>query len=331
MRRRKFVRSMAALSVVPYPALAQTPDPLPSWNDGASKQAIVAFVRDVTSEGGPKFVPPAERIVTFDNDGTLWVEHPIYLQLAFTLDRVKALAPRHPEWTQKQPFKAVLEGDMKAVFEGAERAMLELVAATHAGMTTDEFKSIVTAWVGTARHPRFNRPYTELVYQPMIELLDYLRVSGFKTYIVSGGGIEFMRPWTEKIYGIPPEQVIGSSGKTKCELRDGKPVLLKLAELDFIDDKDGKPVAINRFIGRRPIAAFGNSDGDLQMLQWTAAGTGGRFCLYVHHSDAVREWAYDRQSSIGRLDKGLDEASTRGWTVVSMKDDWKRVFPFDKL
>jgi phosphoglycolate phosphatase-like HAD superfamily hydrolase len=320
---------LMTLAVLTLAFNAPAADPLPSWNDGAVKQSIVEFVQAVTTEGGVKFMPPAERIAVFDNDGTLWAEHPMYFQLLFALDRVKALAPQHPEWKEKQPFKAVLEGDMKTVVAGGEHALLELVMATHAGMTTTEFAAVVQDWLATAKHPRFHRPYTEVVYQPMLELLAYLRANGFKTYIVSGGGIEFMRPWTEKVYGIPPEQVIGSSGKTTFELRDGKPVLVKLPEIDFIDDKADKPVGIHKFIGRRPIAAFGNSDGDLQMLQWTAAGEGARFCLYIHHTDAEREWAYDRQSSIGRLDKGLDEAKARGWTVVSMKDDWKRVFAFE--
>jgi phosphoglycolate phosphatase-like HAD superfamily hydrolase len=329
MRRRDLIAGTAALLTMPASVVGQT-DPLGSWKEGAAKQAILGFVREVASQGSAKFVPPAERIAVFDNDGTLWAEQPFYFQLAFAIDRVKALAPQHPEWKNKQPFKAILEGDMKTLAAGGEHALVEVVMATHAGMTTEEFESVVKAWIATARHPRFGRPYTELVYQPMIELLDFLRGNGFKTFIVSGGGIEFMRPWVETVYGIPPEQVVGSLGKTRLDLRDGKPVLLKLPAIDFIDDKEGKPIGIHRFIGRRPIAAFGNSDGDLAMLQWTAAGPGPRFCLYVHHTDAVREWAYDRQSSIGRLDKGLDEARARGWTIVSMKDDWKRVFPFEK-
>ncbi|MGH8068175.1 MAG: HAD family hydrolase [Candidatus Entotheonellia bacterium] len=302
-------------------------DPLPSWQDGPAKRAIVDFVARVTQEGGPDFVPPAERIATFDNDGTLWAEQPMYFQMAFVLDRVKALAPQHPEWRDRQPFKAVLEGDLKALAASGEKGLLELGMATHAGMTTQEFEQIVKDWLATAKHPRFNRPYTECVYQPMVELLAYLRTNGFKTYIVSGGGIEFMRPWTEKVYGIPPEQVIGSTIKTTFEMRDGKPVLMRLPEMDFIDDKAGKPVSINKFIGRRPTLAFGNSDGDHQMLQWTAAGSGPRFMGLVHHTDAEREWAYDRTSSIGQLDKALDEALAKGWTVVSMKDDWKTIFP----
>ena len=314
--------------IVPSVAQSQT-DPLPSWNDTAPKQAIIAFVEKVTKQGSSDFVPPAERIATFDNDGCLWAEQPMYFQAFFIFDRIKALAPQHPQWKDKEPFASVLKGDVKAALSGGEKALLEMAMATHAGMTTEEFEKIVTEWLATAKHPKTGKPYTEMVYQPMVELLAYLRAHGFKTFIVSGGGIEFMRPWTEKVYGIPPEQVIGSSIKTKFEMRDGKPVLVRLPEIDFIDDKAGKPVGINSHIGRRPIAAFGNSDGDLQMLQWTAAGSGPRFCLYVHHTDAAREWAYDRESHIGKLDKGLDEAKAKGWTVVSMKDDWKRVFAFE--
>lgn len=308
---------------------AESVGPLSSWNDTPSKEAIVEFVGEVTREGGSNYLPQSERIAVFDNDGTLWSEQPLYVQLAFALDRVKATAAQHPEWKEKEPFRSVIAGDMNAVMAGGEHALLELIMATHAGMTTDEFAQIVQDWLASARHPKYNRPYTELVYQPMLELLAYFRDSGFKTYIVSGGGIEFMRPWTEKIYGIPPEQVIGSSIKTKFELRDGKPVLARLPEIDFIDDKDGKPVGIHKFIGRRPVVAFGNSDGDLQMLQWTTAGDGMRFGLILHHSDGERETAYDRESAIGRLDKALDEAVQKGWTVVNMKKDWKRVFAFE--
>jgi hypothetical protein len=308
-------------------ALTQT-DPLPSWYEGPAKKSISDFVARVTTQGGPDFVPPAERVAVFDNDGTLWSEQPMYVQLAFALDRVKALAPQHPEWKDKQPFKAVLEGDMKTLAESGERGLLELIMATHAGMTAEEFAKIVTDWLATARHPRFNRPYTELVYQPMLELLAYLRANGFKTFIVSGGGVEFMRPWTEKVYGVPPEQVVGSSGKTKFEMRDGRPILFRLPEVNFIDDKAGKPVGINEQIGRRPIAAFGNSDGDLEMLQWTTMSGGVRFGLIVHHTDAEREYAYDRNSPFGRLDKALDAAALNRWTVVDMKSDWKKVFPF---
>ncbi len=306
---------------------AVTRDPLPSWNDGPNKRAILDFVASVTTPGSVNFVPQEERIATFDNDGTLWSEQPMYFQLVFALDRVKALAAQHPEWRQKQPFKAALEGDLKTVFSSGEHGLIELIMGTHTGMTTEDFAQVVKDWLATAKHPRLNRPYTECVYQPMLELLAYLRANGYKTFIVSGGGIEFMRPWTENVYGIPPEQVIGSSVKTKFEMRDGKPVLVRLPELNFIDDKAGKPVGINQHIGRRPIAAFGNSDGDLQMLQWTAAGDGPNLMVYIHHTDAEREWAYDRESHIGRLDKGLDEANTKGWMVVDMKKDWKVIYP----
>jgi phosphoserine phosphatase len=318
----------AALTLFAETALAQ--DALPSWNDGASKSAIVEFVARITRRGGPDFVPPAERIATFDNDGTLWSEQPGPVQLAFALDRVKALAAQHPEWKDKQPFEAALEGDMKALADAGEHGLLDLMMATHGGMTTDEFTKIVTDWLATARHPRFNRPYTELAYQPMLELLAYLRANGFKTFVVSGGGVEFMRPWMERVYGIPPEQVVGSSIKTKFEMRDGRPTLFRLPELNFNDDKAGKPVAINEYIGRRPIAAFGNSDGDLEMLQWTTLGGGVRFGLIVHHTDAEREYAYDRNVTLGRLDKALDAAAVNKWTVVDMKRDWKVVFPFEK-
>ena len=330
MKRRTASFSMTVLiGLALLSAVAHAQDPLPSWNDGKAKQAIVAFVAKVTKEGAPDFVPPAERIATFDNDGTLWAEQPMYFQFLFALDRVKALAPQHPEWQDKEPFASLLKGDVKGALAGGERAMLDIIMATHAGMTTEEFEKIVQEWVATAKHPVTKRPYTEMVYQPMLELLAYLRANGFKTFIVSGGGIEFMRPWVERVYGVPPEQVIGSSIKTKFELRDGKPVLVRLPEVNFIDDKTGKPVGINEHIGRRPIAAFGNSDGDLEMLQWTTAGKGARLALIVHHTDAEREWAYDRKSSIGRLDKALDEAQARGWTVVSMQEDWKRIFPFE--
>jgi phosphoglycolate phosphatase-like HAD superfamily hydrolase len=304
--------------------------PLPSWNEGPAKSRIVAFVQAVTDQANKDFVPPAERIADFDNDGTLWAEQPIYFQLAFALDRVKALAPKHPEWKAKAPFSAVLKGDMKALAASGEKGLLEIVAATHAGMTTDEFAQIVADWLASARRPRFKRPYTDLVYQPMLELLGYLRENGFKTYIVSGGGVEFMRTFTERVYGVPPEQVVGSSGVTEFRMgKDGKPVLMRLAKVDFIDDKAGKPVGIQKFIGRRPVFAFGNSDGDHQMLQWTAAAGSARFMGLVHHTDAAREWAYDRTSHVGRLDKALDEANAKGWTVVDMKADWKKVFAFE--
>jgi hypothetical protein len=337
LSRREMLSVLAALPVVsgsllhPDAALAQAPtsaNPLPSWNDGATKQSILDFVAAVTRDGSPDFVQPAERIATFDNDGTLWVEHPMYTQLVFVLDRVKTLAPQHPEWKDTQPFKAALEGDMKTLAASGERGLLELVMATHPGMTANEFQQIVVDWIATARHPRFKRPYTELAYLPMIELLGFLRASGFKTFIVSGGGIEFMRPWTERIYGVPPEQVVGSSIKTKFQMRDGRPELFRLAELNFIDDNVGKPVGINEYIGRRPIAAFGNSDGDLEMLQWTTMAGGRRLGLIVHHTDAEREYAYDRDTSFGRLDKALDATALNKWTVVDMKNDWKRIFAF---
>ena len=305
-------------------------DPLPSWREGAAKQAIVDFVQDTTRKVSPDFVPVSERVAVFDNDGTLWSEQPMYFQAFFIFDRIKALAPEHPEWKTKEPFASVLRGDMKSALAGGEHALMEMAMATHAGTTTEQFDAIVREWAASAKHPKTGRLYTEMVYQPMLEVLRYLRANGYRTYIVSGGGIEFMRPWTEAVYGIPPEQVIGSSIKTKFEMRDGVPVLARLPELNFIDDKEGKPIAINQHIGRRPVAAFGNSDGDLQMLQWTAAGKGRRFALYVHHTDGEREWTYDRDSHIGRLDKGLDEAAARGWTVVDMKQDWKRIHPFEK-
>jgi hypothetical protein len=328
---------LAALPVVsesllhPDAALAQaatSANPLPSWNEGATKQSILDFVATVTREGSPDFMPPAERIATFDNDGTLWVEHPMYTQLVFVLDRVKALAPQHPEWKDTQPFKAALEGDMKTLAASGEHGLLELVMATHPGMTANEFQKIVVDWIATARHPRFKRLYTDLAYLPMLELLAYLRANAFKTFIVSGGGIEFMRPWTESVYGVPPEQVVGSSIKTKFQMRDGRPELFRLGEINFIDDNVGKPVGINEYIGRRPIAAFGNSDGDLEMLQWTTMAGGRRLGLIVHHTDADREYAYDRDTSFGRLDKALDAAALNKWTVVDMKNDWKRIFAF---
>jgi len=321
----------SGMLIKPPAASAQTASSgtsLPSWNEGATKQSILDFVAAVTREGSPDFVPPAERIATFDNDGTLWVEHPMYTQLAFALDRVKTLAPQHPDWKDMQPFKAALEGDMKTLAGSGEHGLLELVMATHAGMTANEFQNIVVDWIATARHPRFKRLYTELAYLPMLELLAYLRANAFKTFIVSGGGIEFMRPWTERVYGVPPEQVVGSSIKTTFQMRDGRPELFRTAELNFIDDNVGKPVGINAYIGRRPIAAFGNSDGDLEMLQWTTIADGRRFGLIVHHTDGEREYAYDRDTSFGRLDKALDAASINKWTVVDMKNDWKRIFSF---
>jgi phosphoglycolate phosphatase-like HAD superfamily hydrolase len=301
--------------------------PLPSWNDGAARQRILDFVTKVTDPASASFVPPAERIAVFDNDGTLWSEQPVYIQLAFALDRVKTLAPQHPEWQTQEPFASLLKGDVASALAGGEQAIAAIIMATHAGTTSEEFATIVLDWLATARHPVTGRPYTGMVYQPMLEVLAYLRANGFKTFIVSGGGIEFMRPWTERVYGIPPEQVVGSSIKTKYELRDGRPVLVRLPELNFIDDKAGKPVGIQQHIGRRPIIAFGNSDGDFEMLEWTTAGAGPRLGVIVHHDDAGREVAYDRKSHIGRLDRGLDEASRRGWVLVSMRNDWRTIYP----
>ncbi|WSG77748.1 HAD family hydrolase (plasmid) [Rhizobium beringeri] len=318
--------AVAAVLLFVASAYAQS-DPLPSWNDTASKTAIVSFVEKVTGQGSPDFIPEPERVAVFDNDGTLWVENPMYVQLAFALDRVKVLAPQHPEWKETQPFKAALEGDMKALAASGEKGLVELIMTTHAGMTSSDFQKIVTDWLASARDPKFKRPYTELVYQPMVELLAYFRANGFKTFIVSGGGIEFMRPWAEKVYGVPPEQVIGSSIKTEFRMQDDTPTLYRLPEVNFIDDKAGKPVGINQQIGRRPIAAFGNSDGDLEMLQWTTmAGAPARLGVLIHHTDAEREYAYDRDTEVGRLDKALDAAAIAGWTVVDMKADWKQVF-----
>lgn len=318
------------LFLLPTSPLMAQGDPLPSWNEGSTKQAILDFVANVTKEGGTDYVAPVDRIATFDNDGTLWAEQPLYFQFLFALDRVKALAPQHPEWKDKEPFASLERGDIKSALAGGEHAMLEVVAATHSGMTTDEFNRIVRDWFAAARHPKTQRPYPDMAYQPMLELLAYLRSNGFRTFIVTGGGVEFVRAMAEDTYGIPPEQVVGSTGKTKFEIRDGVPILIKLPDVDFVDDKDGKPVGIQMHIGHRPIAAFGNSDGDLAMLQWTCSGSGPHFCLYVHHTDAEREWSYDRHSDIGHLDEGLDAADVNGWTVVDMKNDWKRVFKFDK-
>jgi phosphoglycolate phosphatase-like HAD superfamily hydrolase len=324
------VRSVFALVCFLLATNLGAADALPSWNEGATKAAIVEFVAKVTTKDGKDYVAPAQRVATFDNDGTLWAEQPMYFQFRFALDRVKALAPQHPEWKDREPYASLLKGDVTGALAGGEHALLEIVHASHAGMTTEEFQRIAGDWLRSARHPKLKRLYTDLVYQPMLELLRYLRANGFKTFIVSGGGVEFMRVFAERAYGIPPEQVIGSSGKQKFELRDGRPVLVKLPALDFLDDKEGKPIAIQKIIGRRPLAAFGNSDGDLAMLQWTCAGPGARFCLYVHHTDEAREWAYDRNSHIGRLDKGLDEARAKGWTVTDMKRDWNVIFPFEK-
>ena len=304
-------------------------DPLPSWNDSRSRTAILDFVGRVTKEGGSDFVQIDDRVAVFDNDGTLWSEQPAYFQIFFALARVKQLYPDHPEWENMEPYKSAISGDLKTLAASGEKGIATLVMASHAGMTTEEFAQIVVDWITTAKHPRFNRLFTELVYQPMLELLALLRANGFKTYIVSGGGIEFMRPWTEKIYGIPPEQVIGSSIKTRFEMKDGKPVLRRLPEIDFIDDGPGKPVGIYKFVGRRPIFAAGNSDGDLEMLQWVTGGKGPRFGMLVHHTDEKREWAYDRQSAVGKLDKALDAAKDAKWTLVDMKWDWQRIYPFE--
>jgi phosphoserine phosphatase len=325
-RARAFLAAALAGFLCLSNALAQSVDALPSWNDGAAKARIVAFVNAVTEPGGKDFVALAERVAVFDNDGTLWAEQPVYFQAFFIRDRIEALAPKHPEWKTKEPYASLLKGDMKAVMAGGEKAVLQLVMATHAGMTSDGFSAVVSDWIATARHPKTGRLLTDMTYQPMKEVLAYLRANGFKTFIVSGGGIEFMRPWAERVYGVPPEQVVGSSIKTKYEVRDGKPVLVRLPELNFINDKSGKPVGIQQHIGRRPIAAFGNSDGDFEMLEWTTSAPGARLGLIVHHDDAEREFAYDRKSHVGQLDRGLNEAGARGWTVVSMKSDWKTVF-----
>jgi hypothetical protein len=329
MRVTKLLIGLVAGLVWATQALAQT-DPLPSWNDGPAKRAIVAFVNVTTDTASPKFVPPAERIATFDNDGTLWAEQPLYVQLLFALDRVKALAPQHPEWKTKEPFASLLKGDVNKALAGGDHAIAEIVMVTHAGMTTEQFEAIVRAWLATAKHPKTGRLFTEMVYQPMLELLAYLRANGFKTFIVSGGGIEFMRPWTEKVYGVPPEQVVGSSIQTKYEIRNGQPVLVRLPAINFINDKAGKPVGINSHIGRRPIAAFGNSDGDRQMLEWTQASGSGRLMMLVHHDDAAREWAYGPKSKIGTFsDSLMAEAKRQGWIVISMKHDWKKIFSFE--
>ena len=323
-----FVPLIAA--AVAAAAASRAAEPLPSWNDGPARQAILQFVARVTVAGATDFVPPSGRIAVFDNDGTLWAEQPMYFQALFIIDRVKALAPRHPEWKTQEPFASLLKGDVKAAFAGGERAVGNLIMTTHAGMTAGEFSRIAGDWIAAAKHPKTGRLLTEMVYQPMLELMAFLRANGFKTFIASGGGVEFMRPWAERVYGIPPEQVIGSSIKTRFEMIGGKPELVRLPEMNFVDDGPGKPVGIQMSIGRRPLAAFGNSDGDLPMLMWTASGPGPRLCLLVHHTDAAREWAYDRAAGFGRLDKGLDEARASGWTVVDMKADWKRVFPFEK-
>lgn len=327
-RARPLARWMLLLLCLPL--LVQAAEQLPSWNDGASRQAIIAFVEAVTREGGKDFVPPAERIAVFDNDGTLWSEQPMYFQVLFALDEVKRLAPQHPQWKQQQPFKAVLEGDRKTLAASGMNGILEIVAATHAGVSTEEFIGNARRWLATAKHPRSQRPYTEMVFQPMLELLGYLRANGFRTYIVSGGEVAFMRAFADEVYGIPPEQVIGTTLGSRFEDRDGVLSIQRLPKLVHNDDGPGKPESIDSIIGRRPILAFGNSDGDLQMLQWTMAGKGLRFAGLVHHTDAQREWAYDRQSEVGRLDKALDEATSKDWVVVDMKREWKRIYPFDQ-
>jgi len=304
-------------------------DPLPSWNEGRTKSSIVNFVIEITDKNSDGFVEVKDRIAVFDNDGNLWSEKPVYFQMLFAIERLKLLAPEHPEWETEQPFKSILENDMETFMSFGEHGILELVMATHAGSTTVDFEKSVKEWLSTARHPRFDKPYTDLVYQPMLELISYLQMNDFKTFIVSGGGIEFMRPWVEEVYGIPRDQVVGSSIKTEFKFKDGEPIIMGLPEVDFINDKEGKPIGINKFIGRIPLFCSGNSDGDLAMMQYTSSGTGNRFMLYLHHTDSVREWAYDRNSSVGRLDKGLDEANEKGWTVINMKDDWKVIYPFE--
>jgi len=311
--------------------LITSSDLLLSWNDGASKKAIIDFVPKTTKEGTPDFIPIADRIATFDNDGTLWSEQPMYFQLAFAIDQVKAMAPEHPEWKTTQPFKALLEGDMKTALAGGAEGLLPVLAATHTGMTTEAFEQIVKDWMATATHPITKNHYNEMIYQPMLELLQYLRANGYKTFIVSGRGIDFMRPWVEQAYGIPPYQVVGSSGKMKYEMVDGKPVIMKLPELIFNNDEDGKPIGIHQYIGKRPVFAAGNSDGDYQMIEWTTTATDyPRFGMFVHHTDAEREYAYDRNSHIGKLEKGLDDAAKNNWTIVDMKNDWAKIYPGDK-
>jgi len=314
------------------PEATVSADPLPSWNEGISKQAIIDFVTKTTNEGSADFIPVADRIACFDNDGTLWSEQPLYFQLAFAIDRVKAMAPQHPEWKTTQPFQALLERDMKTVMAGGEKALMQIVMTTHAGMTTEEFEKNVKDWMSTATHPKTGKPYNEMIYKPMVELLTYLRANGYKTFIVSGGGVDFMRPWVEQAYGIPPDQVVGSSGKVKYQVKeDGTPVLVKLPEINFIDDKEGKPVGIYQYIGKRPVFTAGNSDGDYAMLQWTSTATGHpRFGMIIHHTDSIREWAYDRQTHIGKLEKGLDDAAKYNWLIVNMREDWNTIYPADK-
>ena len=316
------------LAALPRAATAQQPgDPLPSWRDGATKRAILDFLEATTTEGGPEFVPPSDRLAVFDNDGTLWVEQPIYTQLAFAFDRVRALAPQHPEWAGREPFRAVVAGDMAELARAGEKGMAEIIAATHTGMTPEAFRATALEWLGTARHPRFGRPYTACVYQPMLEALALFRARGFRTCIVSGGTTEFMRPWAERAYGVPPEQVVGTTFKLRYALHEGRGDLLTLPEIELIDDGPGKPAGISRILGRRPVAAFGNSDGDYEMLEYTTTGPGRRLGVIVHHDDAEREYAYDRQSHVGKLDRGLDDAGRQGWSLVSMRNDWARVFP----
>ncbi|MFG1201756.1 HAD family hydrolase [Xanthobacter aminoxidans] len=324
---KRLYRVLAIIGALAFSTIPALCDSLASWKDGAARSAIEDFVRRVTDPASKDFVPPERRIAVFDNDGTLWVEQPMYTQLAFALARIKELAPQHPEWQANPVLKAAIDGDMKTLATSGEKGLLELVMVTHAGMTPDEFQANVTDWLAKAEHPRFKKPYTALVYQPMLELLAYLRENGFTTYIVSGGGIEFMRPWAKDVYGVLPSQVVGSSIKTKFEMVDGKPALLRLPDVNFVDDGPGKPVGINQHIGQRPIAAFGNSDGDLQMLQWTTSGEGPRLGMIVHHTDAEREYAYDRASSFGHLDKAMDRAQAEGWVLIDMKSDWKTVFP----
>lgn len=309
-------------------AAPELTDPLPSWNAGSSRDAIISFVDAVTNPASPDFVPVAGRIAVFDNDGTLWSEQPAYFQFFFALDQVREMAAQHPEWANEQPFKAVLENDMPALLAQGEAGLIPVMMAAHAGMTTEAFSQSVADWLNTARHPRFDQPYTQLIYQPMLEVLDYLRANDFQTWIVSGGGIDFIRVFSEQAYGIPPQQVVGSSVVTRFEMRDSGPVLMREPTISFVDDKEGKPVGIHQHIGKRPIAAFGNSDGDLQMLQWTAAGEGPSLQVFIHHTDAEREWAYDREGHIGRLDAGLDEAFAYDWLVVDMQQDWKLIYPF---
>jgi phosphoserine phosphatase len=308
----------------------ESSNPLPSWNDGPAKSAIIQFVNDVTNKKSSKYVKPIDRIATFDNDGTLWVEQPIYTQITFAFDRIKELAGQHPEWKTQQPFKGLLEGDMEAVGASGTKGIMEILVATHTGITNAEFEKIALEWLTTSKHSKFDRTYNTCIFQPQLELMTYLRTHDFKTFICSGGGIAFMRPISERAYGIPTEQVIGSSVVTEFQMKDGKPALMRMPKINFINDKKGKPVGINQHIGRRPIFAFGNSDADMQMIEYTMAGDGPRMGLFVHHTDDVNEYAYDRKSRVGTLDKALDMADAKGWHIVDMKKDWNRVFPFSK-